>query len=68
LIIVKEDLTQNTGNARETGICSFEVSGDKTKPRASSLGGNLEEVAEMQSEVPHSKVKFGLIGQGWIKT
>lgn len=38
---------------------SFKVSGDKTKPRDSPLGGNPEKVVRMsQSEVPQSDL-FG---------
>jgi hypothetical protein len=34
---------------------SFKVSGDKTKPRYSHLGGNAEKVViRLQSEVPQS--------------
>jgi len=49
-------------------LFGLKVSGEKTKPRASSLGGNAERVAiQLQSEVPQSNESWLLIGYGWIK-
>lgn len=53
LMMLNKSSLVKTGNARER-IC-FKVSGEKTKPRDSPLGGNPEKVVKrLQSEVPQS--------------